>query len=530
MLALGEDDKSPIIFLDSQNRMMRFSMNAPSTTHFQVLAIIALLLINSAQADDQPNFLLLMGDDHGWSETGYNGHPHLKTPVLDEMASQGLRLDNFYAGHPTCSPTRVSVLTGRHPNRSGTFHPGWSIRPEEITVAHLLTQAGYHCGHFGKWHVGPVKAGSPTNPKAMGFDHYVSHDNFYEMNPIFSRNGAPPETFPGEGSLVTIDETLSFIKSAKQAGKPFLAVVWFGSPHEPYSGLPEDLALYNDLPEEYAKRTVRLTSMETGRPTERPLRDVLRERYAEITAMDRAIGKLRDQLSELGLRENTMLWYCGDNGSPPSSGRATTPFRGEKALMYEGGIRVPGVIEWPTRIKQGRVSDVNSVTSDMLPTLCDLVGVELPDRPLDGISLAPLIDGEMKERPKPIGFWRYNSELVLDHQPQPKPYIDPDLQEGTTPLVKYLAGKLTRSFQNFHQPPITESDYGGPRVLLENQYKLVVDGERNGSSVELFDLRSDPAETKNLVEEKPEIAARLQEQLHNWQSSVLNSLTGADYK
>ena len=162
-----------------------------------LFSLVFPLVIFQTTAAEQPNFVLLMGDDHGWSETGYNGHPHLKTPVLDEMAKTGLRLDNFYAAHPTCSPTRGSVLTGRHPNRYGTFHPGWSIRPEELTIAHRLAAAGYRCGHFGKWHLGPVKAGSPTNPIAMGFHEFVSHDNFYEMDPKLSRNGGPPEEHLG---------------------------------------------------------------------------------------------------------------------------------------------------------------------------------------------------------------------------------------------------------------------------------------------------------------------------------------------
>ncbi len=483
----------------------------------------------AAAVDERPNFILLMGDDHGWSETGYNGHPHLQTPVLDEMAAAGLRLDHFYAAHPTCSPTRASILTGRHPNRCGTFHPGWSIRPEEVTIAHVLAQAGYHCGHFGKWHVGPVKTDSPTNPRAMGFQEFVSHDNFYEMNPQFSRNGGPPEQLEGEGSMVTVDETLAFIERAKQAGKPFLAVVWFGSPHEPYSGLAEDLALYDDLPKSYAEREVRLTSMETGRPTTRPLRDVLRERYAEITAMDRAIGKLRQRLADAGLSDNTLLWYCGDNGSPSSSGRATTPFRGQKALMYEGGIRVPGLIEWPEKIGNPRVSKVNGVTTDMLPTICELAGIPAPGRPLDGISLASLISGIMTERPRPIGFWSYNAKRLTQGDSAAKPYIEPALQEGTTPLVKYLGGKRTRSFQNYHQPPIEESDYAGPRVLLDNRYKLVLQGDGEAGQVELFDLRADPAEENNLAEIELEIAAEMKGRMRTWQNSVLQSLRGADY-
>jgi arylsulfatase A-like enzyme len=297
-----------------------------------------------------------------------------------------VRFDHFYAAHPSCSPTRASFLTGRHPNRMGTFAPGWSLRPEEITIAHVLGQAGYRCGHFGKWHVGAVKAGSPANPGAMGFDEWVSHDNFFEMNPSLSRNGGPPEVFPGESSEVVVNEAIRFIDSARQADKPFLAVVWFGSPHEPYSGLPDDLALYDDLPAKYSK-PVRLTSNETGGQVTRPQGEVLRERYAEITAMDRAIGMLRKHLAAQGLRQNTLLFYCGDNGT---SGDAALgfPHRGVKGQVYEGGTLVPGLVEWPARIPQPRSTGVRASTSDLLPTLCALVGQPLPNRPLDGIDLA----------------------------------------------------------------------------------------------------------------------------------------------
>lgn len=495
------------------------------------IALLAVTTISGQGEEDspRPNFILMMGDDHGWSETGYNGHPHVQTPVLDEMARTGLRLDAFYAAHPTCSPTRGSFLTGRHPNRYGTFSPGWSIRPEEITIAHLLSKAGYRCGHFGKWHVGPVKADSPTNPAAMGFQHYVSHDNFYEMDPAFSRNGGPPEIIKGEGSKVTIDETIQFIKTAREAKQPFLAVVWFGSPHEPYSGLPEDLALYDDLPEAYAKRKVRLTSMETGRPTERRLRDVLRERYAEITAMDRSIGQLRDYLKANGLSDNTLLMYCGDNGNPSSSGRTATPLRAEKGHVYEGGIRVPGVVEWPTKITQSRSTEVPAVTSDLLPTLCDLANVALPDRPLDGLSLAPLFKGTMTERPHPIFFWKYPTNLIGRNDSPTKPWIDPQLQQGTTPLVKYQGQKRTRDFKNFHLHEPTEADYAGPRVMLENQFKLVMEGSK-GNPLELFDLRNDRAEQNDLADKQTEVATRMGEELRKWQESVLQSLQGHDYR
>ncbi len=492
-----------------------------------VLAGLAALTVElpPARSADRPNVVLLMGDDHGWEETGYNGHEYLRTPVLDTMAASGLRLDRFYAGHPSCSPTRGSVLTGRHPVRYGTFAPNWSMRPEEITIAHVLREAGYATGHFGKWHVGTVKAGSPLNPGAMGFDEWLSHDNFFELHPTLSRNGGPPERFEGESSAIVVDEAIRFIDRAAADGRPFLAVVWFGSPHEPYSGLADDLALYDELPAKYADRMVPLTSNETGLQIERPLGAVLRERYAEITAMDRAIGTLRDHLAGAGLRENTVLWYKGDNGTP-RSGLAETPLRGLKGTMYEGGIRVPGLIEWPARIPEPRATDVAAVTSDILPTLAALAGQPVPDRPLDGIDLGPLLDGRMMSRPAPIFFWSFavGGLAGRDHEP----YIDPALQVGTTPLVKLMNGIPTRVFENFRYPAVDSADLGGARVIMDGDYKLVVDGSR-GSGVELFDLREDRAESRDLSASEPAVAADLERRLHEWQRAALTSLTGVDY-
>ena len=471
----------------------------------------------------KPNIILLMGDDHGWEEVGYNGHPYVKTPFLDEMAKGGLRLDNFYA-QPSCSPTRGSFLTGRHPNRYGIFRPGYSIRPEEVTMGHLLKKAGYSTAHFGKWHVGPVKKSSPTNPGAMGFDHWLSHDNFFEMDPVFSLNGGPPKKYYGESSEIIVDEAIAYIKQQQQSKQPFLLVIWYGSPHEPYSGLETDLALYRDLPQKYADIQVRLTSNETGKRISRPQREVLIERYAEITAMDRSIGKLRNALKTLGIKDNTLLWYCGDNGIPPS-GLRESRFRGQKGRVYENGIRVPGVIEWPAGIPKPAASTVSSVTSDMLPTLCKLAGAELPSVPLDGIDLVPLMKGKMKGRPKPMAFWNFP---LKDYQPG-KPYIDPKLQEGTTPLVKQMGGIFTRNFRNNHHPKIEERDFGGDRAIISGDYKLVIDGGEN-TGVELFDLSKDPAEKHNLTDSQPETVKRLQKEMRDWQSSVLNSLMGADYK
>jgi arylsulfatase A-like enzyme len=360
----------------------------------------------------------------------------------------------------------------------------------------------------------------------MGFHEWLSHDNFFEMNPWLSRNGGPPKVYEGESSEIVVRESLRFIDKAKQSQKPFFVVIWFGSPHEPYSGLKEDLALYNDLPEEYHKRRVRVTGMEEGRPVERPLDEVLQERYAEITAMDRAIGQLRLHLKKEGLRQNTLLWFCSDNGVP-AEGNVTSPFRGQKGRVYEGGVRVPGIIEWPERIPEHRLSNLNGVTSDLLPTTCDVVEQPVPDRPLDGISLKGLIEGEMDERSAPICFWSYDSGREAEGNREP--YIDPTLQSGTTPLVKMMDGRFTRNFGNLRHPSIAEQDFAGPKAILDNRYKLVIDGEGGEPTKELFDLRNDRAEEKNLVRSKDEIARKLEKQLRDWQESVMKSLTGADY-
>jgi arylsulfatase A-like enzyme len=507
-----------------------------SMSGFRVLMGVCLWLVGGTgvglqqrclSQESRPNFILMMGDDHGWEETGYNGHPHVLTPSLDEMAAKGLKFERFYAAHPNCSPTRASFLTGRHPNRMGTFAPGWSIRPEEITLAHLLQRSGYRCGHFGKWHVGAVKAESPVNPGAMGFSEWLSHDNFFEMNPFLSRNGGPPEQFLGESSEILIEQTIDFIERVRGDDQPFMAVVWFASPHEPYSGLPEDLAHYDHLPELYSDRIVSLTSNETGRKVQRPLGQVLRERYAEITAMDRAIGHLREYLHRVGLSDNTCLFYCGDNGTS-SDAVLASPLRGKKGDIYEGGSLVPGLIEWPAKITSPRSTQFRASTSDLMPTIAAIIDRALPERPVDGISLLPLISGQEINRPAPLPFWIFPYSARAESTMEP--YIDPSLQVGTTPLVKLMGGRATRDFINYRFDTITDRDYTGPRALIDGDFKLVIREDSSGTEiVELFDLSTDIAEQDNLAASKPELTQQLTEQLSLWQIEVMESLLGLDY-
>ncbi|HEY1110386.1 MAG TPA: sulfatase-like hydrolase/transferase [Opitutaceae bacterium] len=477
--------------------------------HLPRLALLALVTVATAfAAAPRPNIVHIMADDQAWGETGYNGHPHVKTPVLDEMSRTALRLDRFYAASPVCSPTRASVLTGRHANRSGAFAPNYSTRPEEIMLARIVKDAGYRTGHFGKWHVGAVKAASPLNPARMGYDEYLAHDNFFEMNPPLSRNGAAPEIIQGESSEIVVNAAIAFLEKVHAEKKPFFITLWFGSPHDPYSALDKDLALYSDV---------------------QPAK--IRARLAEITAMDRALGMFRAKLRALGFADNTLLWYNSDNGIPPEHKRAGDSFdggwRGAKGEIYEGGLRVPAIIEWPSTIKKPRQSSVMAVTSDLMPTVLDLLELKHPDprRPLDGISLKTLIvSNTMKERPSPIGFWTYPAAGERNNER----WIDVEIARGTTPTTRNPA----IDFLNYKHPVAKTADFGGDAAWTANRYKLVTGTARRGGGAprtELFDLLSDPKETKDIAAQHPEIVQRMTAELHAWQRSVERSLSGADY-
>jgi len=205
------------------------------------------------------------------------------------------------------------------------------------------------------------------------------------------------------------------------------------------------------------------------------------------------------------------------------------PFRGQKGNVYEGGIRVPSVLEWPARIPKPIFSTVNAVSTDLLPTLADLVGQPLPDRPMDGINLMPLFDGKMMERAETIQFWNGSPRRQAGYSPVN--YIDAELQQGTSPLAKLMDGIPMRNFKNFHHPDIQAQDFGGPRAILDNRYKLVIHGAADADARrELFDVREDPAEKNNLIAVEPQIADKLEKQLLAWQQSVLESLMGEDYR
>ncbi|WP_299664866.1 sulfatase-like hydrolase/transferase [uncultured Polaribacter sp.] len=470
----------------------------------------------TATKKNNPNIVLIMSDDQGWGETGYNGHPVLKTPILDEMARTGLNMSRFYAASPVCTPTRVSCMTGRHANRSGAFSWNWSTRPEEITISQLLKNFGYSTGHFGKWHIGAIKEGSPVSPKALGFDENVSHDNFFEMNPLLSKNGGEPQVYEGEGSEVIVAEAMKFIEQSKKDGKPFFVVIWFGSPHAPYSGTEEDVKLY----EQYG--------------------NTISRRFAEITAMDRAIGQFRDKLTQLGERSNTLIWFNSDNGIPKSTEFTQKEreyyyngsFRGYKGDLTEGGLRVPAIIEWPAVIDSPIESNYPCVTSDILPTILEILKIDVPvERPMDGISILPVINGEkITVRNKPIGSWVYPFKNELINEPWIKNSALNNMITFTAnnkdPEAKNEFGNK-RNFVNYKHPEVLKEPFFGRATWIDNNYKLIV---YNNRKRELYNLRTDIGEVYDISKANNNILERMSQELKEWQVSVENSLAGKDYK
>ncbi len=418
---------------------------------------------NAAERDaasERPNIILVMADDMGWGQTGYYDHPILETPHLDAMAANGLRFDRFYAGAPVCSPTRASVLTGRTNDRTGVASHGYPLRRQEPTVAQALRAAGYTTAHFGKWHLNglrgpgvPVLASDDHNPGEFGFRHWLSVTNFFDRNPIMSREGKFEE-FQGDSSEIIVAEALKFIRRQVADQGPFFAVIWYGTPHSPWVAAEDDKMSFAELNANSQNH------------------------YGELVAMDRSLGALRAGLRQLEIADNTLLWFCSDNGGLPKITPATVGgLRGFKGTVYEGGLRVPAIIEWPRGISKPRVTNYPACTMDIFATLAEVVGLpqETMLAPQDGLSLAPLFQGEPGPRARPIGF-RHN----------------------------------------------------GRGALIDNRYKLVTLNVKK-DKFELYDLDNDPGERQDLCSAQPAVAKRLRAEFQRWNQSVEASVAGKDY-
>lgn len=473
-----------------------------------VSGFVALLLVNvsSVWAQDldddvgRPNVILLMADDLGWGDVGYNGNPVVMTPAIDLMAEEGVVLERFYTASSICSPTRASVLTGRHPYRMGIWaaHTG-GMRRGEITLAEILKDEGYRTGFFGKWHLGHIEAerahqrgprGVYSPPWLHGFDEtFATESAVPTWNPtvtpfdIFGNVAGDPwktdglpylhngekvtENLDGDNSRIIMDRVLPFVREADAAGEPFLAVVWFHTPHEPVVAGPEYLAQYAYLPNVDQRHF-----------------------YGSITAMDDQIARLRDELDRLGIADDTIIFFTSDNG--PSGGAvrdgvaSAGPFRGHKHQHYDGGVRTPSLVVWPGALSARRTQALTS-TTDYLPTVLDLVQMGLPnrvqERPMDGMSFAPALRGE--------------DTSALE---------DRFIVSGYKRLYKGEDGI----------------------ALVSGPYKL--HRHKTTGALSLYDLSADPSERIDISAENPEVLAQLTAQLAEWEASAVRSAMGADYQ
>lgn len=461
---------------------------------FRLVCCLWVLITLTASANETPNVILLMSDDQGWGDVGFNGNEKIHTPHLDAMAAAGVRFNRFYASSPLCSPTRGSCLTGRYPFRFGVLaaHTG-GMRVGEITIAEMLKTKGYRTGFFGKWHLGWVKesdAGSRgffSPPSQHGFDTYLATTSAVPTwNPTVTpenwsswgnkpgepwKGGAPyvrdgkevTENMSGDDSRIIMDRVIPFIEENK--AHPFFATVWFHAPHEPVVAGPE-----------YRKRYEKFG---TAR----------QHLYGCITAMDEQIGRLRTRLDELGLSDSTVVFFCSDNGPADSltkKGVASAgPFKGHKHTMYEGGLLVPACAVWPKAIPAASVTNVKCSTVDFFPTIANLCGYKFTSknqRAIDGIDLMSVIRGEVDTRPIELFF----------------------------------------GYRRLH------GDIDG-QAIISGDWKLLREA-KPGGRVRLYNLADDPYEKNDLAEAKTERLLQLQERMKAIDYECQLSRDGAEYR
>ncbi|MBQ72375.1 MAG: arylsulfatase [Planctomycetaceae bacterium] len=427
----------------------------------------------------RPNIVLIMTDDQGYGDLGVHGNPVLETPRLDRLAAESARAGTFYV-HPVCTPTRAALMTGRHPQRStaiDTYIGRAMLDPSAVTIAERLSDAGYSTGIFGKWHLGDC---APMRAIDQGFDVSVIHagggigqpsdppggESAY-TDPILFRNGVP-ESFEGYCTEVYVDEAIRFID---QVEKPFFLTLTTNAPHGPFGDVPEDL---------YDK--YRAMDLE-------PVGASNHDRQARIFAMDsdidRQVGRLLDHIEESGLVEDTVVIYLHDNG--PDHDGYVAGLRGRKGSVHEGGVRSPLFVRWPRRIEPGDRPELMGAHLDLHPTILELCGVAPnPELPVDGISLVPaLVDPAVSTTDRSIVIQAHRGD-------RPVRWHHAMVRDGRWKLVNH-------------------SGFG----------REIPEGEAVPMNLALYDLREDPAETRNLAAERPEEFKRLSEIYQQWWDSTI---------
>ena len=454
---------------------------------FFLVCMVSLCL--SLQAE-KPNIVFLLADDMGYADLGCFGSPVIKSPHLDKIASEGIKLTNCYSASPNCSPARTGILTGRSPYRVGMydfarFKP-MHIPKEELTMAEILKNAGYQTMFGGKWHCSGNFASQP-NPGDHGFDHWYAHAKNFGKDPEgFRRNGEVLPAQKGWMAEIVVNEAMDFI-SKRDKSKPFMTMLWFSEPHTPVLAAPEFIEMYKNKETDEAAKKLTFGGPQVKRNVKEDGKYVY---FGCVTMLDHHIGRLMKYLKENGLEENTIIVFTSDNGPEH---RVKTSFgspghlRGAKGHIHEGGYHVPGIIKWPGKIKAGSESSEPVNGTDWLPSLTKAAGAKFKSgKTVDGADVFPaLVEGMKVKREKPMLWWLYHARGGKEVS----------MRFGD---FKILANMLP-------QKQITVNDAAPPEGMPIMDFIKKADL----GNFSLYNLREDPSEKNNLADKYPEKLAEL---------------------
>jgi arylsulfatase A-like enzyme len=426
-----------------------------------------LLGCQSTEQKQNWNIVFILADDLGWNQVGYHGNDFYETPHIDQIAADGMQFSNAYASDPVCSPTRAGIMTGKHPARwhltdyiPGSPYPHARLTTpqqiaglplEAVTIAEKVKEKGYVTGHFGKWHLSKDKnyqPGRPQDPGSQGFD-----DIFTSVKP-------KPDADPDSDAHHTIEITenaIRFIEENKE--KPFFCYVPYHTVHRPLMENADLIAKYEN--KEGADKAVNNPIM-----------------GAMIERLDTGIGQIIAKLQELGLTEKTVVIFYSDNGGLEQL-QDQAPLRGGKAMILEGGIRVPMAIKWPGNIQPGSKSESLVTSEDIFPTIMEILGIDYAESDFDGVSLTPVLtqSGELK---RTTLYWHYPHYHHQGYQPGGA------IREGNYKLIEWF------------EPSIMGTE----------------------GQINLYNLKDDIGETNDLSEEMPDFARQLRQKLHDWRQAT----------
>lgn len=465
-----------------------------------VILYAAALSASAAVPAERPNVIIIMADDLGYGDLGSYGHPIVKTPHLDTMAANGLRLTQYYAPAPLCSPSRAGLLTGRTPFRTGIrswipANKNVALGRNEQTIAHYLKAQGYDTAVVGKWHLN-AGADRRDQPQAaeMGFNYSLVNAAGFVTSDLdraperprygvvypngFYRNGKPLGNVQRISGEFVSDEAVSWL-AQKQPGDPFFLYVAFTEVHTPLASPQRYLDMYQPYISAFARQHPHLFYADWA---DTPYRGP-GEYYANISYLDAQVGKILRQVERMGAQENTLILFTSDNGPVTREARKwyelnmageTGGLRGRKDNLWEGGIRVPAIVQYRGHIPPGSVSDTPASGLDILPTLAELIGFPLSsDRVIDGESIASLLRGGTVDRRHPM-IWA----------------IDMPQQDDPTDMW----------------------------ALRQDEWKMIFD--RQSQAKYLYNLQRDPWEIDNQLGKQPQLETRLQSALDDYRRSI----------